>query len=161
MRRLLFVFVFLALAAWMVWVGVSAQSPSNQLNVPLVYTSAAQYDADAWLRGGERFPAGAHLMVHDGGTSRAVVAGFAATADANVSFDGTRILFAGKREAKDRWQIWEVAVEWRRGEARHCMRRGMRTSVLSSRKPAGVCAQGQRPFCCSRLRRWRAEPRCN
>jgi hydrazine synthase alpha subunit-like protein len=114
--RLLFVFVFLALPAWMVWVGVSAQSPSNQLNVPLVYTSAGQYDADAWLRGGERFPAGAHLMVHDGGTSRVVVAGFAATADANVSFDGTRILFAGKREAKDRWDIWEIAVSG--GEAK-------------------------------------------
>jgi Hydrazine synthase alpha subunit middle domain len=27
-----------------------------------------------------------------------------------VSFDGKRILFAGKRAAKDSWQIWEVAV---------------------------------------------------
>src|SRR5208283_5829229 len=31
-------------------------------------------------------------------------------ADPNVSFDGTRLLFAGKREARDSWQIWEVAV---------------------------------------------------
>ena len=78
--------------------------------MPLVYTSAPQYDAEAWLRGGERFPAGAQVMVRENGNSRALVAGFAATADANVSFDGTRILFAGKREAKDSWQIWEVAV---------------------------------------------------
>lgn len=108
MRRLLLGVFFLALAADTVWLGVSAQAPSGDL--PLLYTSAPHYFAAAWLRGGERFPAGAQLLVREGGSSRAAMAGFAATADANVSFDGTRILFAGKREANNSWQIWQVAA---------------------------------------------------
>jgi hypothetical protein len=37
--------------------------------------------------------------------------GFAATADANVSFDGKSVLFAGKQAAGDPWQIWELTLE--------------------------------------------------
>ena len=33
---------------------------------------------------------------------------FAASADPAVSFDGQRVLFAGKLKAGDPWQIWEV-----------------------------------------------------
>ncbi len=36
---------------------------------------------------------------------------FAASADANVSFDGKRVLFAGKQAASDPWQIWELTLE--------------------------------------------------
>ena len=36
--------------------------------------------------------------------------GFAATADANVSFDGKTVLFAGKQAANDPWQIWELTL---------------------------------------------------
>jgi Hydrazine synthase alpha subunit middle domain len=110
------VLLLLILAAGAVWVNVSADSSSNQNSAPVMYTSAAQYDRDAWLRGGERFPAGAQVMVREGGKSRTLVTGFAATADPAVSFDGTRALFAGKREARDAWQIWEVALSG--GEAR-------------------------------------------
>src|SRR5581483_3495640 len=35
---------------------------------------------------------------------------FAASADPEVSFDGTRILFSGKRTAADSWQIYEVTL---------------------------------------------------
>src|SRR5260370_31623216 len=41
---------------------------------------------------------------------------FAASADAAVSFDGTRVLFAGKRAAADPWQVDEVWAAG--GEAR-------------------------------------------
>ena len=109
MRWFTAVVVFVvALIASTVWVGVAAQAPSAKL--PLVYNSAPQYDADAWLRGGERFPSGAHLIVGSNAASRVLVTGFAATADANVSFDGTRILFAGKHDASDHWDIWEVGA---------------------------------------------------
>lgn len=116
MRGLGIVLVLLTLAASAVWLGASADSSSNQHSAPLVYTSAAKYDRDAWLRGGERFPAGAQVMVLDGGASRALVTGFAATADPEVAFDGMKVLFAGKREAKDAWQVWEVGVKG--GEAK-------------------------------------------
>jgi len=109
-RRVLIAVVGLVVAAGTVWVGVSAQSSANQADISLLYTSAVQYDLNAWLRGGDRFPGGATLMVHAKGTTRELVAGFAATADPAVSFDGTKVLFAGKREARDCWQIWEVSV---------------------------------------------------
>lgn len=100
----------LALAACIFWGGVSAQSPAAKLSVSIAYTSTPQYDAEAWLHGGERFPAGAQVMVREGAVERPLVSGFAATADPSVFFDGTRILFAGKRGTKDNWQIWEIAA---------------------------------------------------
>ncbi|HEU5457116.1 MAG TPA: hypothetical protein VFU68_00720, partial [Terracidiphilus sp.] len=37
--------------------------------------------------------------------------GFAASADADVFFDGKLVLFEGKRKAGDPWQIYEVTLE--------------------------------------------------
>jgi hydrazine synthase alpha subunit-like protein len=102
--------LLLAIAAFTMWDGVSAQSGRDKAPPATVYTSAPTYLGEAWLKGGERFPAGAQIMLRAGGVSRVLVTGFAASADPSVSFDGTRILFAGRREAKDPWQVWEVAV---------------------------------------------------
>jgi hypothetical protein len=44
------------------------------------------------------------------GARRQLTPGFAASAGAAVSFDGKRVLFAGKKKANDAWQIWEVAI---------------------------------------------------
>ena len=108
MRRVVIALFLLTCAAGAVWVGASADSLSNRASAPLVYTSAPQFDRDAWMGGKERFPAGAQVMVRDGATSRVLVAGFAETADPAVSFDGTRVLFAAKKSAQDLWQVWEV-----------------------------------------------------
>jgi Hydrazine synthase alpha subunit middle domain len=110
-RRFAAVILFsLALAACIAWMGVAAQ-PSSDPSLPAVlYTTTPAYVVDAWMTGGERFPAGAQVMVQERETSRALVTGFTATADAAVSFDGAKVLFAGKRETKDPWQVWEVAV---------------------------------------------------
>jgi hypothetical protein len=78
--------------------------------IALAYTSTPQYDRDAWLKGSERFPTGAQVLLLESGKSRLLVSGFAATADGSVSFDGSKVLFAGKKQAKDSWQVWEVAV---------------------------------------------------
>ncbi len=110
MRRFAIAIACLVLVAGTVWMRVSAQSPANKLTAPLVYTSAAAYDREAWVRGGERFPAGAQIMIQDTKSPRQLVPGFAASADPVVSFDGTKILFAAKRELKDSWQVWEVGI---------------------------------------------------
>ena len=78
--------------------------------VPYIYTQAPRYDGQATLSGGERFPAGAALEIVSNGRKRALIPGFAASADAAVSFDARRILFSGKRRSGDPWQIWEVSV---------------------------------------------------
>jgi hypothetical protein len=78
---------------------------------PLIFTGAPVYESLAALHGDERFPKGAQLMVLRDGEMQPLVGGFAASADASVSFDAKTVLFAGKKNAEDRWGIWEVSVE--------------------------------------------------
>jgi len=94
---------------------VAASSP-DALGFSLLYTAASEYDTLAWLQGRERFPGGAQAFIQRGNQRRLLVSGFAASADPTVSFDGTNVLFAGKKQAADRWQIYEVPVKG--GEAR-------------------------------------------
>lgn len=75
-----------------------------------LYTEAPTYDLRATVAGGERFPAGAKLKLFTGNASRLLVPAFAASADATVSFDAGRVLFAGKKAVGDPWQIWEVPL---------------------------------------------------
>ena len=89
--------------------GFSAD-PARLPEAPIVVTSAPAYDPLAALRGAERFPKGAQLLlVHDGKTEPLVL-DFAATADASVSFDAQTILFAGKKVAADSWHVWELTL---------------------------------------------------
>lgn len=50
-------------------------------------------------------------MVVRGGTDRPLAPGFYASADAAVSYDARRVLFAGKRTAADPWQIFELDLQ--------------------------------------------------
>ncbi len=70
---------------------------------PYLYTEAAHGDALA--------SGGARLILVSNGSARAFVPAFAASADAAVSFDGQRVLFAGKEKPGDSWQIWETALD--------------------------------------------------
>ena len=83
---------------------------SQRIGADVIVTAAPSYSPLAALRGGERFPKGAHLLVVHEGKAELLVAGFAASADANVSFDGQKVLFAGKQLAGDPWQIWELTL---------------------------------------------------
>jgi len=84
----------------------------SESTVPeFLYTAAKNYDPLAWQRGGERFPLGAQILVREGNSERPLALHFAATADPAVSFDAQRVLFTGKRQTNDPWQIWEVNLE--------------------------------------------------
>lgn len=83
---------------------------SHKMNIPVIVTSAPAYDGAAALRGEERFPRGAQLLLVKDGSAAPLVEGFAASADANVSFDAERVLFAGKKSAGDPWAIWELTL---------------------------------------------------
>jgi hypothetical protein len=55
---------------------------------------------------------GARLsLIQPDGTSRVLSAGFHSACDPSVSFDARRILFAGKRSAADRWNIFELTLD--------------------------------------------------
>ena len=84
----------------------SAQSPAADI----IVTAAPDYEPLAALRGEERFPKGAQLLLVHQGMTEPLVTGFVATADANVSFDAKTVLFAGKRSEGDPWQIWELTL---------------------------------------------------
>lgn len=87
------------------------QVPSDRrIGAPIVATAAPVYDALAALQGGERFPQGAQLIRIEDGQSEPLINGFYATADVDVSFDATRILFAGKQSSTRPWQVWEFTL---------------------------------------------------
>ena len=87
-----------------------AQPISQSVAFDLIATAAPAYDPLAALHGGERFPKGARLFLIHNGKAEPLVLDFAASADAAVSFDGGKVLFAGKKTAADPWQIWELTL---------------------------------------------------
>ena len=78
--------------------------------ISFVVTAAPDYELLAALHGAERFPKGSRLLIDENGDAEPLLPDFAATADANVSFDAKTVLFAGKKAAGDPWQIWELTL---------------------------------------------------
>lgn len=109
-----------------VWARASAVFACAALGLPLcaflsqpvvnteadfIVTAAPEYVPLAELHGRERFPRGAQLLLVHDGHAQPLVTGFAATADASVSFDAGTVLFAGKKTPNDPWQIWELTFK--------------------------------------------------
>ena len=95
---------------WVAALSCNAGGGQNVSAPAYIYTEAPRYDSGAVPAGGERFPAGAVLQLVSNGRKRELAPGFAASADAAVSFDGRRVLFSGKRKPSDSWQIWEIVL---------------------------------------------------
>ena len=88
---------------------ITAAAPKAQLPA-IIVTAAPVYDSLAALRGTDRCPHGAQLMLLRAGQMRPLVPQFAASADASVSFDANTVLFSGKQHPEDPWQIWTIPV---------------------------------------------------
>ncbi len=101
-----------AAAAFFLAIPVCGFSPGAG-SADMIVTSAPVYEPLAALRGGERFPRGAELLLVHEGKAEPLVTGFAASADASVSFDGKKVLFAGKQTKSDPWQIYELTLATR------------------------------------------------
>lgn len=101
-----------ALAALLIPICAFQPDASQQAaDADIIVTAAPVYVPLAAIKGGERFPKGAQLLLIHAGKAEPLLTGFAASADANVSFDGERVLFAGKQAASDPWQIWELTLK--------------------------------------------------
>jgi hypothetical protein len=61
----------------------------------------------------DRFPQGSRLARLDPQSKSSInlTPDFFAAADPRISFDGARVLFAGRRTAQARWQIWEMNLD--------------------------------------------------
>jgi hypothetical protein len=103
-------FGILAIAGLLFSPGCFAVGPDQADNADFIVTAASVYVPLAELHGRERFPKGAELLLVHHGKAEPLVPGFAASADANMYFDGSLMLFAGKRQAGDPWQIWELKI---------------------------------------------------
>ena len=79
-------------------------------STPILVTAAPAYEPLAALRGAERFPKGAQLLLVHEGKDRAAGDGLRSHGGCDVSFDAKTVLFAGKKAASDPWQIWELTV---------------------------------------------------
>ncbi len=88
----------------------SALASASTADEIVVFTVAPRYEPLAWLHGDDRFPLGAQIVIRDGTHEYPLVHGFAASADPEVSFDGNRVIFSGKRKKEDPWQIWEIST---------------------------------------------------
>lgn len=73
-----------------------------------MFTSTPQYDPAAEMKGLNRFPKGAAVTLVSPAGKRPIAPALFASADPAVSFDGARILFAGKAATTSPWQIWEA-----------------------------------------------------
>lgn len=108
-------FVFASLFAACMSLNAFAQFASRVnaalSDAQIIVTAAPTYEPLAALHGGERFPQGAQLLLIQAGKAERLVPDFAATADANVSFDASRVLFSGKKSKDDPWQIWEFSLK--------------------------------------------------
>lgn len=88
-----------------------AGDPASKLDSSaLLYTVAKSYDPLAWMRGADRFSSDAAIFLRDERGTRQFLPEFAESADPSVSFDGERVLFAGRVHPLDPWQIWEVPI---------------------------------------------------
>ena len=101
---------FLALVPYHSSLSEQALTANTVVDADVILTAAPVYQPLAALQGGERFPEGAQLLLLHAGKAEPLVSGFAASADSNISFDGSRVLFAGKQKAEDPWQIWEITL---------------------------------------------------
>jgi len=110
MKLLLRVLLMATITAILVPKSGSAPGAPMSPDLDIIVTSAPAYQPLAALRGEERFPKGAQLLRFHESKASPLVKGFAAAADANVSFDGKAVLFSGKQTAGDAWQIWEMTL---------------------------------------------------
>ncbi len=86
-------------------------SPIVVTQVPHQPQPAAVISPHRTLRTAD-FPEDARLvLVSPDGPVRPISEGFESACDPNVSFDGQRVLFAGKRAGDTRWRIWEMGLD--------------------------------------------------
>jgi hypothetical protein len=118
-----------------------APDVSQRIGADVIVTSAPAYEPLAALHGEERFPKGAKLLLIHEGKAEQLIPEFEASADAAVSFDAQKVLFAGKKEANDSWQIWELTL------ANHAVRQvttGAADAIRPLYLPAGRLVYAQR-----------------
>lgn len=113
------------------------------LDAPLIVTQVparmpappADWSAQDLVRA-DGFDGARVVLVSPDGHVRVLSTGFQSACDPNVSFDGQRLLFAGRKERDSGWRIWEIGLD---GQGLHAVspeeidaRQGIYVSVLNT-----------------------------
>ncbi len=89
--------------------GAKLDAPILVTQIPVTLgqpvTDRTALDPTALLGEGGRI-----ILLSPDGTQRVLTDGFHSAADPSVSFDATRFVFAGKRTADDRWNVYEYSL---------------------------------------------------
>lgn len=107
---------FASLAFLLVALQTGMLVTSGRMSYYLVFTqvpfSARLHDqAGQFLLNKSAEPGSRMVLLSHDGSPVVLTPEFAAAADPSVSFDGKRILFSGKLNAQDKWNIWEMDVD--------------------------------------------------
>jgi hypothetical protein len=102
-RKLLFA-PLIPLVLGVCLVGQRGQSPPSGVEIVFTQLPATGGKGQNWER------ARLARLLPDGSV-RALAGDFYSAADPSVSFDGKRILFAGKQKAGERWQVYEMQAD--------------------------------------------------
>jgi hypothetical protein len=98
----------------------SSSSAESRNHPEILFVQAAS------VKGGrlsERFPSGSRIVRLRKGSSSPenLTPNFFGAADPRISFDGSKVLFAGKKDAAATWQIWEMNTDGKgQRQVTHC-----------------------------------------
>lgn len=91
---------------------------ATRLDAPLVVTQVPAKTSDApagWspanLVRADAFDGARLVVLSPEGQERVLSTGFQSACDPNVSFDGQRVLFAGRKAGNEHWRIWEIGLD--------------------------------------------------
>ena len=87
-------------------VQAAASSPAGSADDPEIIFVQAKSVHSGKLS--ERFPAGSKIVRLEKAELANLTPDFLSAADPRISFDGTKLLFAAKKDAAAAWQIWEM-----------------------------------------------------
>ncbi|MBK8478051.1 MAG: hypothetical protein IPL39_17630 [Opitutaceae bacterium] len=87
------------------------EAPMVVAQVPSGSQASQTQAAASGLARADWFDGSRLVLVAPDGKLRVLSEGFAAACDPNVSFDGQRVLFAGRKTAADHWRIWEIGPD--------------------------------------------------
>ena len=108
----------LSVAIALLAVGGADASAKARLDAPMVVTQVpvrvqalpSARDSKDLVRG-DWFDGARLVVVSPDGLVRVLSEGFQSACDPSVSFDGKRMLFAGRKERDTRWRIWEMGLD--------------------------------------------------
>ncbi len=100
------------------YLGFQSAEAKVTLDAPVVMTQVpgavkgppSGWDANGLSRS-DWFEGGRVVVVAQDGATRVLSEGFQSACDPSLSFDATRVLFAGKKATGTCWRIWEIGID--------------------------------------------------